>query len=212
MSAFAFNDPQKLESAFRRFLRSLPPAMRPAAGDEPAHRNAFAKAHGARNWEDGLSRARQCQKEIATPVSAGGGLPGPHYARLPDLDEAIPFGVTGPELREHAVRSLVQIIALLADLRENRFGRRPTLGVPDVLTVSQLRDAGTVHLLSDPLGQGLRLQIRAIGQLLHDHDSGMLNQDILYEVQERCHKLGIHQPDPMTVLDKRFDGIGDWHS
>lgn len=210
MTALVFDDPQKLTSAYDSFVRSLPQAMRPVAGDLPAHRNAFAKAHGARNWEDGLSRARQRQRESAQATTAGTGAPWAHHAAIDNLGDPIPFGPTGVELREHAIRSLVQICALLADLQENRFGRRPTSGVPASLTISQLSDAGTVQQLSNPIGQGLRRQIRAIGELLHEHDPDMLGAYLLYEVQERCQKIGIRRPDPMTVLDKNFNGIGGW--
>lgn len=220
MGAFAFDDPQKLDAAFKRFVSSLPPALRPAAGDEAAHRNAFAKALGARNWEDGLNRARQRQREASRPVRAGAWHPGRHYADLVALNEAIPFGedtvpfeMDDQEFREQAIDCLVRLIVLLADAQESGIGRRPVSGQLGIFSTSgEARQTHVVSQLSDPLGQALRRQIRAIGQLLHDRDPGMPDTDILIEVRQRCERLGIRQPDPVSVLDRSFDGIGGWLS
>lgn len=73
----------------------------------------------------------------------------------------------------------------------------------------------TLDLLENPLGQALRAGIRAMSERLH----GFLRDELALsdpgrEMQSCLHNIAVRDPDQEArrgaVLDKIWDGIGEW--
>lgn len=228
MSAFTFNDPQKLESAFRRFLRSLPPPMRPANGSLPTFRSAFAQAHGARNWEDGLALSKSRQRQAGATASAAAtqraargsqvDLTAPLASNgrgrgftLPYLDKPLPKHPTEQQQIDEYANTLVTLIVAMNEHRERtRFGRRSVEGPPTMFTSSLERNLKFLDAVEDPIESALHLQIRAIGQRLHELEDPSAMQSALILARDQANELGISNPYPDTVIDRAWHGIGPW--
>lgn len=62
-------------------------------------------------------------------------------------------------------------------------------------------------LLDNPVGEAVRQGVRTLGERLHELGGVQLMQDVLYRVAEIDPASTDHR---VSVMDKRWDGIGVW--
>lgn len=65
----------------------------------------------------------------------------------------------------------------------------------------------TDELLDNPVGEATRQAIRKLGKRLHEIGGTKLMQDVLDRVANRAPQQSTSRTD---IMDKRWDGIGDW--